>query len=233
LFLWHFPAAFAGSVPPDHPALRCPDFPRGAGCLPDLPAAAWPTTVNCRPQRPRRRRSGAPRPSPTPGRARPRPPRWVMWVAHTATGMTHPMPALARAPMATRAAALAPWRPARSRSRGACGSASGPRRCGAALGQSAAATAARDGVAAARAREGHARLADRALSAAVRAGLVERGVESLLERHTTPAEPPRRRRGTSPSPLREQRRRPVQHRRRHATLRQTPTTRPTMSTSRA
>ena len=23
-------------------ALRCPDFPRGAGCLPDLPAAAWP-----------------------------------------------------------------------------------------------------------------------------------------------------------------------------------------------
>jgi len=26
-------------------ALRCPDFPRGAGCLPDPPAAAWPARV--------------------------------------------------------------------------------------------------------------------------------------------------------------------------------------------
>jgi len=35
LFLWHFPAGFPGSIV-DHPALWCPDFPRGhgpRGCL--------------------------------------------------------------------------------------------------------------------------------------------------------------------------------------------------------
>ena len=40
-FCGTFPRLSPGRFP-DHPALRCPDFPRGAGCLPDLPAAAWP-----------------------------------------------------------------------------------------------------------------------------------------------------------------------------------------------
>ena len=49
---------FCGTFPrlspgrsPDHPALRCPDFPRGAGCLPDLPAAAWPARPSLGPKR--------------------------------------------------------------------------------------------------------------------------------------------------------------------------------------
>ena len=65
----------------------------------------------------------------------------------------------------------------------------------AAVAQLAAAAAARGGLAAARAREGHARVADGALSAAVRARLVERGVEPLLERHAATAGRP----GVAPS----------------------------------
>jgi len=30
-------------------ALRCPDFPRGAGCLSDPPAAAWPAKASLGP----------------------------------------------------------------------------------------------------------------------------------------------------------------------------------------
>jgi hypothetical protein len=75
-------------------------------------------------------------------------------------------------------------------------------------------------------RWGHARVTEGALTAAVRARLVEHRVQAFRERYSATAE-------RTSGAFGEQWGWPVQHRRRHETLRQTPTTRPTMSTSRA